>query len=82
MKYITDLAWMVRNLSTASLSLNEITDIHRRGWDVETSLDRDMSCCNNVLRRNDGKRWRGICTMTGGLIQGDGLSVSVAMARR
>lgn len=83
-KYITDLAWMVRNLSTASLSLNEMTDIHRRGWDVETALERGMCCCGNVpMRRNNGKRWRGICTMIMGtrflsslwMLRGGGASV-------
>jgi hypothetical protein len=53
-KYITDLEWMVRNLSTASLSLNEITDIRRLGWD-EDAFGR---CCSNALRRNEGIRRR------------------------
>jgi hypothetical protein len=39
-KYITDLEWRVRNLSTALLSLSEMTDIHRRGWDEENVLGR------------------------------------------
>ena len=63
MKYITDLEWMVRNFSTASLSLSEMTDIHRRGWDEENALGRVGVICENALRRINGMQWRRISTV-------------------
>ncbi len=56
MKYITDLEWTVRNFSTASLSLSEMTDIHRSGWDEENVLGRGGEGCENALRGINGKQ--------------------------